>query len=117
MITSGAVRKALDINQEPERGRERFKGVESVLLARRFVEAGAGCVTMSLGGYWDHHYEIFQKLPSQLRTLDRGVPALVSNLAERGQDKEILVIVWCEFGRTRRINHGPPTPDEIIGLR
>jgi hypothetical protein len=107
MIASGAVRKALDISQEPEKVRERFKGAESVLLARRLVEAGVGCVTMSLGGYWDHHYEIFQKLPSQLRTLDRGISALAANLAESGLDQEISVIVWGEFGRSPRINHGP----------
>jgi uncharacterized protein (DUF1501 family) len=106
MIASGAVRKALDLSQEPEKVRERFKSAESVLLARRLVEAGVGCVTMSLGGYWDHHYEIFKKLPSQLRTLDRGVAALATDLAERGLDQEISVIVWGEFGRSPRINHG-----------
>lgn len=107
MIASGAVRKALDLNQEPASVRERFKGAESVLLARRLVEAGVGCVTMSLGGYWDHHYEIFKKLPSQLASLDRGVAALATDLAESGLDQEISVIVWGEFGRTPRINHGP----------
>ena len=106
MIASGAVRNALDLSQEPEEVRERFKGADSVLLARRLVEAGVGCVTMSLGGYWDHHYGIFKKLPSHLRTLDRGVAALATDLAERGLDQEISVIVWGEFGRTPRIVHG-----------
>ena len=107
MIASGAVRKALDVGQEPEKVRERFKGVDSVLLARRLVEAGVGCVTLSLGGYWDHHYEIFKKLPTALPTLDRGVAALAADLSERGLDQEISVVVWGEFGRTPQINHGP----------
>ena len=107
MIASGAVRKALDVSQEPEKVRERFKGADSVLLARRLVEAGVGCVTLSLGGYWDHHYEIFKKLPGSLPTLDRGVAALSADLSERGLDKEISVVVWGEFGRTPHINHGP----------
>jgi hypothetical protein len=107
MIASGAVRKALDLSQEPEKVRERFKGADSVLLARRLVEAGVGCVTLSLGGYWDHHYGIFKSLPKSLPTLDRGVAALAADLSERGLDKEISVVVWGEFGRTPRINHGP----------
>lgn len=107
MIASGAVRKALDLSQEPEKVRDRFKGADSVLLARRLVEAGVGCVTLSLGGYWDHHYEIFKKLPGSLPALDRGVAALAADLAERGLDQEISVVVWGEFGRTPHINHGP----------
>lgn len=107
MIASGAVRKALDVSQEPDKVRERFKGAESVLLARRLVEAGVGCVTLSLGGYWDHHYEIFKSLPKSLPTLDRGVAALAADLSERGLDQEISVVVWGEFGRTPKINHGP----------
>jgi hypothetical protein len=107
MIASGAVRRALDLNQEPAKYRERFKGGDSLLLARRLVEAGVGCVTLSLGGYWDHHYEIFKKLPGALSSLDRGVSALAADLAERGLDKDISVVVWGEFGRTPRINHGP----------
>jgi hypothetical protein len=107
MIASGAVRKALDLRQEPGKVRERFKGADSVLLARRLVEAGVGCVTLSLGGYWDHHYGIFKSLPKSLPTLDRGVAALAADLSERGLDKEISVVVWGEFGRTPKINHGP----------
>ncbi|MFM8272899.1 MAG: DUF1501 domain-containing protein, partial [Gemmata sp.] len=107
MIASGAVRKALDVSQEPDKVRERFKGADSVLLARRLVEAGVGCVTLSLGGYWDHHYGIFKSLPKSLPTLDRGVAALAADLSERGLDQEISVVVWGEFGRTPKINHGP----------
>ncbi|MEI7686731.1 MAG: DUF1501 domain-containing protein [Planctomycetota bacterium] len=107
MIASGAVRRALDVSQEPQRVRDRFRGAESVLLARRLVEAGVGCVTLSLGGYWDHHYGIFKSLPSALPTLDRGVAALAEDLSQRGLDEDISVVVWGEFGRSPRINHGP----------
>lgn len=107
MIASGAVRRALDVSQEPQQVRDRFRGAESVLLARRFVEAGVGCVTLSLGGYWDHHYGIFNSLPRALPTLDRGVAAMAEDLSQRGLDEDISVVVWGEFGRTPRINHGP----------
>src|SRR5262249_25969468 len=40
MIASGAVRKALDLNNEEPRTRDRYKGVEPFLTARRLIEAG-----------------------------------------------------------------------------
>ncbi len=54
MIASGTVRKALDLKHEDPRTRDRYKGVEQFLTARRLVEAGVGCVTLSYGG-WDTH--------------------------------------------------------------
>jgi uncharacterized protein (DUF1501 family) len=36
--------------------------------------------------------------------LDNAVSALVSDLCERGLDKDVSVIVWGEFGRTPKIN-------------
>ena len=40
MVTSGVVRNALDLNKEDAKTRERYKGVEQFLTARRLVEAG-----------------------------------------------------------------------------
>jgi uncharacterized protein (DUF1501 family) len=36
--------------------------------------------------------------------LDQGLCALVSDLHERGLDKDVTVVVWGEFGRTPKIN-------------
>jgi uncharacterized protein (DUF1501 family) len=36
--------------------------------------------------------------------LDQGLCALVSDLHERGLDRDVTVIVWGEFGRTPKIN-------------
>ena len=47
MVASGAVRKALDLSREEPRVRDRYKGVEQFLTARRLVEAGVGCVTLA----------------------------------------------------------------------
>ena len=55
---SGTVRNALDLNKEDAKTRERYKGVEQFLTARRLVEAGVGCVTLSIGG-WDTHGQNF----------------------------------------------------------
>jgi hypothetical protein len=46
-------------------------------------------------------------LPRALPTLDRGVAALAEDLSQRGLDEDISVVVWGEFGRSPRINHGP----------
>ena len=59
MVASGTVRKALDLNQEDPRVRDRYKGIEDFLMARRLVEAGVGCVTLSIGG-WDTHEQELQ---------------------------------------------------------
>src|SRR5262249_20338512 len=49
MVASGTVRKALDLTREEPRARDRYKGVEQFLMARRLVEAGVGCVTLAYG--------------------------------------------------------------------
>jgi hypothetical protein len=103
MVSSGAVRRALDLSREDPRVRDRYRGVEQFLTARRLVEAGVGCVTLSIGG-WDTHGQNFQTLRNQLPQVDRGVSALVSDLCDRGMDRDVVTIMWGEFGRTPRVN-------------
>jgi hypothetical protein len=105
MITSGGVRTALDNNREPAHVRERYRGVEQFLTARRLVEAGVGCVTLSYGG-WDTHGNNFQTLRRQLPMVDKGISALVSDLHDRGLSDDVVVVMWGEFGRTPRVNSG-----------
>jgi len=103
MVTSGTVRKALDMSTEDKEVRERYKGVEQFLTARRLVEAGVGCVTLSIGG-WDTHSNNFTSLKRQLPQVDKGVANLVKDLHERGLGDDVLVVMWGEFGRTPKIN-------------
>jgi hypothetical protein len=103
MITSGGVRNALDLQREAQASRERYKGVEQFLTARRLVEAGVGCVTLSIGG-WDTHGQNFQSLRRQLPQVDKGVANLVQDLHDRGLSNDVVVVMWGEFGRTPRIN-------------
>jgi len=105
MVASGATRRALDISQEEPRTRDRYRGLEPFLTARRLVEAGVGCVTLSYGG-WDTHGQNFEILRRQLPELDRGVANLVQDLHDRGMDRDTVVVVWGEFGRTPRVNGG-----------
>lgn len=117
MVTSGAVRKALDLSREPHRTVERYdannrdfftQGGDKFLLARRLVEAGVGCVTVGFGGY-DTHASNFKVLRTKLPVIDRGVANLVQDLHDRGMDKDVVVVMWGEFGRTPKI--GDATPD------
>jgi len=103
MILSGAVRKALDLSRESARTRERYKGVEKLLLARRLVEAGVGAVTVDIGN-WDTHFDNFPYLREWLPKVDRGVSALIEDLHDRGLEKDVITVMWGEFGRTPLIN-------------
>jgi hypothetical protein len=103
MVASGAVRKALDLTREDPRVRDRYKGVEQFLTARRLVEAGVGCVTLAIGG-WDTHGSNFKTLRRQLPEVDRGVSNLVQDLCDRGMDQDVVTVMWGEFGRTPKVN-------------
>jgi hypothetical protein len=103
MVASGAVRRALDLTREEPRVRDRYQGVEQFLTARRLIEAGVGCVTLAIGG-WDTHSSNFKTLKQQLPQVDRGVANLVQDLCDRGLDKDVVTVMWGEFGRTPRVN-------------
>lgn len=104
MITSPKAREAFDLGKEPVKVREQYgKYCESFLMARRLVEAGVPVVTLKVGD-WDTHEHNFRDMKEQLPQLDRGVHALVTDLHERGLDKDVAVVMWGEFGRTPRID-------------
>lgn len=104
MVTTGKVRNALDVAKEDVKTRERYKGVEQFLTARRLVEAGVGCVTLAYGG-WDTHGQNFTTLKKQLPLLDRGIANLIQDLQDRGMSDDVITVVWGEFGRTPKVNN------------
>jgi uncharacterized protein (DUF1501 family) len=104
---------------------ERYSGVEPFLKARRLVEAGVGCVTLSVGE-WDTHKGNFARLKEDLPALDQGLSALIADLHDRGLAEETVVVAWGEFGRTPRVNaeagrdHWTPVMSALVaggGLR
>ena len=129
IITSPKARQAFDLTLESPKLRnqyglkdDKFTYVgktpdsywygQNFLLARRLVEAGVPVVTLR-AGLWDHHGNVIQQvggtsiwhsLKSTLPLLDRSVHTLVTDLHERGLDKEVMVLVWGEFGRTPKIS-------------
>jgi uncharacterized protein (DUF1501 family) len=103
IVTSGAIRKALDISQEDPRVRDRYGKGTQFLLARRLVEAGVGCVTLQIGS-WDTHDQNFRAMRNMLPDVDQAVSALVEDLYRRGLDKDVALVMWGEFGRTPKVN-------------
>jgi hypothetical protein len=115
LVASGHAKRAFNLDLEPMTVRDRYgrnEYGESILLARRLVEAGVRLVTMVwYGPYagWDVHGAQgggLANLKDQYRIppLDRAYSALISDLAERGLLEETLVLVAGEFGRTPKIN-------------
>jgi hypothetical protein len=103
MVTSGTVRDAIDLAKADAKTRDRYKGVEQFLTARRLIEAGVGCVTLSIGG-WDTHGQNFTSLKKQLPQVDKGVANLIQDLHDLGMDKDVVTVMWGEFGRTPKVN-------------
>jgi hypothetical protein len=106
IVSSPRVRDAFDLSREPEAVRERYGSFcENMLLARRLVEAGVSVVTLKVGD-WDTHEKNFIDMRDQLPKLDRGFHALVSELHQRGLDRDVAVVMWGEFGRAPQISRG-----------
>jgi hypothetical protein len=74
-----------------------------LLLARRMLEEGVTFVKVTSYG-WDTHGDNFNHLRRQLPKLDQAMSALLQDLADRGMDKDVTVVMWGEFGRTPRVN-------------
>lgn len=106
VVTSGKVADALDQAKFDARDKERYgRDGQTFLTARRLIEAGVRVVTFNWGG-WDTHGQNFVTLKRQLPNLDRAMSALLTDLSDRGMDKDVTVVMWGEFGRTPRVNSG-----------
>jgi hypothetical protein len=119
ILTSGRFADALDLSKEdprmlerytpPASGGDRFYTAEDhlaarkFLLARRLVEAGVRCVSITISDF-DTHRDNFPRMRDLLPTVDHGLDALVTDLEERGMLGDVLIVAWGEFGRTPRIN-------------
>ena len=108
LITSPATKAAFDIHSEPEKLRDeygRHSLGQSLLMARRLIEAGVRCVTVDHSN-WDTHNDNFSVLRKELLPqLDTGLPMLLRDLADRSMLSKTWVVVMGEFGRTPRVNN------------
>jgi hypothetical protein len=122
MLHSEKLRNAFNLSAEPEALREKYGRTsygQSLLLARRLVEAGTKFVTVyfsgniggqsTTGGGWDTHgfnntrmYPIIEKY--HLPITDQTLPTFLEDLDECGLLDSTLVVWMGEFGRTPKIN-------------
>ncbi|MFT5469407.1 MAG: hypothetical protein ACI8UO_004528 [Verrucomicrobiales bacterium] len=113
VVTSNKLMDALDINKAQKEDLDRYRSgvntryrgeVDKFLTARRLVEAGARCVTLSTGS-WDTHSNNFTTLKDRnLPALDCGLANLVHDLKYSGMIDDVSIVVWGEFGRTPKVN-------------
>jgi hypothetical protein len=128
LLTSSRMADALDLSKESVQTIERYgtgdpkvfmdgngapRVPQSLLMARRLVEAGARVVTLNYSK-WDWHggknaegradNNIFLREAEDFPVFDKCVSALVEDLHQRGLDQDCTVVIMGEFGRTPRIS-------------
>src|SRR5205085_3550878 len=114
LLHSAEVRRAFDLSCETPAIRDRYGRTtlgQSLLLARRLVEAGVRFVNVNDKVHngqlanWDSHENNFGRLKNDLLPpADRAFSALIEDLEARGLLQSTLVVTLAEFGRTPRIN-------------
>ena len=116
LIERAQATDAFSLEREPDASRDRYGRTrfgQSLLLARRLVEAGISLVTVNwdddsrsdkVSPHWDTHNNSFAKLKERLcPVFDRAYAAFLQDLDERGLLESTLVVALGEFGRTPRI--------------
>ncbi|TWT47913.1 hypothetical protein KOR42_41110 [Thalassoglobus neptunius] len=109
LVVDGKVRQALDLSQESDAMRDRYgrnRLGQSLLLARRLVEAGVQFVSFNeFNQKWDTHGNLENRYRHIVPPMDQGFAALVDDLRDRGMLESTLVVNTGEFGRTPVINN------------
>jgi hypothetical protein len=127
MLTSDRARSAFDLAREPARIRDlygRHPFGNRALLARRLVEAGVSFVTVEMANPWpgrtapadthfnwdthsvnsNHFIDSRWKMPDY----DQSIAALIADLYDRGLDRQVMLVVTGEFGRTPLVEYERP---------
>lgn len=114
LLVSAASQKAFRLDCEPLAVRDRYgRNIygQSVLLARRLIEAGTRVVCISwapdANATWDTHGNNFVNLKTKLLPqFDAAASSLLADLAERGLLERTVVAMMGEFGRSPKVNGG-----------
>jgi hypothetical protein len=117
LLRSEKAQQAFAVDRETDAMRDRYgrnRFGQSVLMARRMVEAGVSLVQVNwtrwdndedVAPAWDTHAKNSQRLKDALMPpMDQAYSALLEDLAERGMLDETLVVWMGEFGRSPKIN-------------
>jgi len=113
LMSSTALRQALDIGRESRALRERYGMTlfgQAALTARRLLEAGVELLSVFWDEYkvvntaWDTHFNHFSRLGDELLPgFDSAVSTLLDDLQQRGMLDDTLVLCLTEHGRTPRV--------------
>lgn len=116
LVIGGRARKAFDLEEEKPELRDRYGRHtfgQSLLLARRLIEAGSRVVQVNWPAVangnptvdaFDTHSENFGPLKNlHCPKLDSGLPALLEDLDQRGMLKDTIVLAIGEFGRSPKM--------------
>ncbi len=112
LLTSPETQRAFRLDREDPKVRDRYGWNiygQSVLLARRLIEAGTrvACISWApdANATWDTHGQNFAKLKTELLPqLDAALSSLLDDLIARGRLERTLVVVMGEFGRSPKVN-------------
>jgi hypothetical protein len=115
LIGSQQIHRALDLDREPMAVRESYGMTifgQACLSARRLVEAGSKFVSVFWDEYglagsgWDTHWDHYGRMKNELMPgFDRALAGLITDLDQRGELDDTLVMVLSEHGRTPRLNN------------
>jgi len=120
ILSSGQLANALDLDKEPANVQQLYTPVsvgageksytsedgnaaKKLLLARRLVEAGVRCVSVSFSDF-DTHSKNFPRMRNLMPIVDHALFALITDLESRSMLGDVAVVVWGEFGRSPHIN-------------
>ncbi len=116
LILSGRARQAFNLDEEKKELRDKYGRHtfgQSLLMARRLIEAGSRVVQVNWPAVangnptidaWDTHADNFGPLKNlHCPKLDSGLPALIEDLEERGMLKDTIVMAIGEFGRSPKM--------------
>jgi hypothetical protein len=108
MVVDGRLQRALDLSRETPATRDRYgrtKIGQSLLLARRLVEAGVQFVAYNAYNQrWDTHNKLQKTYEEIVPPMDAAYSALIEDLAARNLLEDTMVVNTGEFGRTPRVN-------------
>ena len=114
VLSSDAVRKAVDLSSVSKDERERYGRNlfgQSVMLGKRLLDTGCRLVQCNWqraqgkdGFAWDTHWNNFTAHKDDLvPPFDRAFHALMTDLDQSGKLDETLVVVAAEFGRSPKV--------------